>query len=126
MSTCAVDTLIVGAWNACKLPATWLIDLHGCSRVRVCKFHALEWEHVQRAAIAGEMILDCAHCKKRFARLEDACTVAPLPATPRPLRAVKPIHKLSYRLPPAWETAIDGWVSWMTAAGSSAATRRPP
>lgn len=33
-------------------------------------------------------------------------------------------HILSYTLPDAWETAIDGWVSWMIAAGMSPATRR--
>ena len=35
-----------------------------------------------------------------------------------------PIHPLSYSLPDAWNTAIDGWIAWLTAAGHSAATRR--
>ena len=35
-----------------------------------------------------------------------------------------PIHPLSYSLPDAWDSSIDGWVAWLTAAGHSAATRR--
>lgn len=34
------------------------------------------------------------------------------------------IHILSYPLPDAWETAVDGWQVWLTAGGSSPATRR--
>jgi integrase len=33
-------------------------------------------------------------------------------------------HILSYTLPDAWETAIDGWLAWSIAAGMSPATRR--
>lgn len=123
-SVCRVDTLIIGSWGACSRPATRIIDLHGCSSVQVCTQHAREWEHVQRAAIAGRCLLDCAHCRKTFTRFDDACSILPLPRPPRALRAVKPIHPLSFRLPDAWDTAIDGWVSWLTAAGSSPATRR--
>jgi len=34
------------------------------------------------------------------------------------------IHSLSYSLPPAWEAAVDGWLTWLIAAGTSQATRR--
>ncbi|ORV92825.1 hypothetical protein AWC11_07440 [Mycobacterium interjectum] len=34
------------------------------------------------------------------------------------------IHSLSYLLPGAWETAIDGWLTWLVASGTSTATRR--
>lgn len=33
-------------------------------------------------------------------------------------------HPLSYSLPAAWESALGGWLTWLVAAGSSAATRR--
>lgn len=35
-----------------------------------------------------------------------------------------PIHTLSYTLPDAWDNAIDGWMTWLVAAGASPATRR--
>jgi site-specific recombinase XerD len=34
------------------------------------------------------------------------------------------IHTLSYTLPGGWDTAIDAWLTWLVAAGTSAATRR--
>ena len=37
---------------------------------------------------------------------------------------MKGVHPLSYSLPPAWETAIDGWAGWMVAGGMSSATRK--
>lgn len=37
---------------------------------------------------------------------------------------MQPIHSLSYHLPPAWESAIAGWLTWLVAAGTSPATRR--
>src|SRR5581483_9861482 len=40
---------------------------------------------------------------------------------PAPMSA---IHSLSYDLPTAWTTAIDGWLTWLIAAGTSPATRR--
>lgn len=33
-------------------------------------------------------------------------------------------HRLSFPLPDAWDTAIDGWLTWLIAAGTSPATRR--
>lgn len=33
-------------------------------------------------------------------------------------------HTLSYSLPDAWDSAVDGWVTWQVAAGASPATRR--
>lgn len=33
-------------------------------------------------------------------------------------------HSLSYTLPTAWETALDGWSTYLVAAGTSPATRR--
>jgi integrase len=35
-----------------------------------------------------------------------------------------PIHPLSYSLPTAWEAAVDGWLVWLVAAGTSPATRK--
>ncbi|MGV0638254.1 tyrosine-type recombinase/integrase [Mycobacterium kansasii] len=123
-SRCRVDTLIIGDWGDCQKPADWVIDLHGCAQVKVCGSHAQEWKRVQDAAVAGHLVLDCAHCRKHFTRTADAYSIGPIPKPPRALRVVKPIHPLSYRLPDAWEAAINGWESWMAAAGSSAATRR--
>ena len=37
---------------------------------------------------------------------------------------ITPVHPRSYSLPGAWDTAIDGWIAWSTAAGHSVATRR--
>jgi site-specific recombinase XerD len=37
---------------------------------------------------------------------------------------VHKIHTLSYSLTGQWEQALDGWVTYLTAAGTSAATRR--
>jgi site-specific recombinase XerD len=34
------------------------------------------------------------------------------------------MHSLSYSLPAAWDNAVDGWVVWLVASGTSAATRR--
>lgn len=34
------------------------------------------------------------------------------------------LHSLSYQLPAAWGAAIDGWLTWLIAAGTSPATRR--
>ncbi len=34
-----------------------------------------------------------------------------------------PIHPLSYSLPIGWDTAIEGWLVWLVAAGTSPATR---
>jgi integrase len=34
------------------------------------------------------------------------------------------IHPLSYSLPTAWDPAIDGWLTWLIAAGTSPATRK--
>jgi hypothetical protein len=36
----------------------------------------------------------------------------------------KVVHILSYALPQAWESALDGWLSWLIAAGASRATQR--
>lgn len=33
-------------------------------------------------------------------------------------------NSLSYELPPAWTAAVDGWLTWLVAAGTSTATRR--
>ncbi|MCV7009362.1 tyrosine-type recombinase/integrase [Mycobacterium gordonae] len=33
-------------------------------------------------------------------------------------------HVLSYALPAAWDHALDGWLTWLIAAGTSPATRR--
>ncbi|KMV23312.1 tyrosine-type recombinase/integrase [Mycobacterium heckeshornense] len=33
-------------------------------------------------------------------------------------------HPLSFPLPAAWDSAIAGWMTWLSAAGSSSATRR--
>lgn len=33
------------------------------------------------------------------------------------------IHKLSYQLPSSWDTAVEGWLTWLIAAGTSPATR---
>lgn len=37
---------------------------------------------------------------------------------------VMSVHALSYSLPDSWEAAVDGWLTWLVAAGSSSATRR--
>jgi site-specific recombinase XerD len=34
------------------------------------------------------------------------------------------IHTLSYSLPGQWDTALDGWLTWLIAGGTSAATRK--
>jgi integrase len=34
------------------------------------------------------------------------------------------IHTLSYSLPGQWDTALDGWITWLIAGGTSAATRK--
>jgi site-specific recombinase XerD len=34
------------------------------------------------------------------------------------------IHILSYPLPGRWDAAVDGWMTWLVAAGASPATRR--
>lgn len=34
------------------------------------------------------------------------------------------IHSLSYPLPGQWDAAIDGWLTWLIASGTSPATRR--
>jgi site-specific recombinase XerD len=34
------------------------------------------------------------------------------------------IHALSYTLPDTWEAAVDGWMTYLIAAGTSAATRK--
>jgi site-specific recombinase XerD len=34
------------------------------------------------------------------------------------------LHSLSYSLPLEWDTAVDGWLTWLVAAGTSPATRR--
>jgi site-specific recombinase XerD len=44
-----------------------------------------------------------------------------VPDTPPDPEAV---HVLSYSLPTAWDTAIEGWLAWLIAAGTSPATRR--
>lgn len=34
------------------------------------------------------------------------------------------LHALSYSLPGQWDTALDGWITWLIASGTSAATRK--
>lgn len=34
------------------------------------------------------------------------------------------MHRLSYELPAPWEAALDGWLTWLIAGGTSPATRR--
>lgn len=34
------------------------------------------------------------------------------------------LHNLSYQLPTEWNNAVDGWLTWLVAAGTSPATRR--
>jgi integrase len=34
------------------------------------------------------------------------------------------IHALSYSLPGQWDTALDGWITWLIASGTSTATRK--
>lgn len=34
------------------------------------------------------------------------------------------IHTLSYSLPGQWDAALDGWITWLIASGTSAATRK--
>jgi site-specific recombinase XerD len=40
------------------------------------------------------------------------------------MRTVDEIHRLSYSLPVAWESALEGWLTWLIAAGTAAATRK--
>lgn len=39
------------------------------------------------------------------------------------MTAARETHVLSYPLPPAWDSAINGWLAWLIAAGTSSATR---
>jgi integrase len=38
--------------------------------------------------------------------------------------SVDHLHRLSYLLPGEWDAAINGWLTWLVAAGTSPATRR--
>lgn len=72
---CEIATL-TGA--ACRRPASWRINLHGCEQANACGHHKEAWlrEAVANHTRAG--IPRCVHCGQMFATLGDAFSVTPL------------------------------------------------
>jgi hypothetical protein len=83
--SCALDA-IIATWDqlvhceiptqtgaACRRPARWRINLHGCEQANTCGQHLRTWQGWAAASTSR-----CDHCKRTFSSPADAYTVTPL------------------------------------------------
>lgn len=64
--------------HRCPLPATWMVDVHGCENRLMCTGHRDGWERMVRHVLSVGGRTTCTMCGLTFISLESVVQVAAL------------------------------------------------